>query len=363
MIQLSRMIFILILCFGAFDSEQLFACTGLMLTAKDKSFVHGRTLEFGIQVDTAIAIVPRNYEFKATTPNGLGLTYQSKYGIVGTIAFDNPAILDGMNEKALSVGTFFFPGFAGYSEATSKNAEMSLSPADFPNWILSQFKTVEEVKSALKTINIVPTILKGWGDESPPFHYIVYDASGKSIVIEPIDGQLIAHENPLGVLTNSPQFDWHMLNLRNYINLSTFNAKPLNLNGLELKSFGMGSGMVGMPGDFTPPSRFVRAAIFSVTATPAETSEIAVNQAFHLLNQFDIPVGSIREESGGIIYRDETLMTCVRDPKNLKYYFKTYDDQTIKVVDLKKFDLNNKTILYGKMSGNGSALDITSTIK
>ena len=121
--------------------------------------------------------------------------------------------------------------------------------------------------------------------------------------------------------------------------------------------------MVGMPGDFTPPSRFVRAAIFSNTAIPSETSDLAVFQAFHILNQFDIPVGVIREESDGKIYTDSTLMTCVRDPKSLKYYFRTYDDQTIKVVDLKKFDLDNKAILYGKMSDRGSAVDITSSIK
>jgi choloylglycine hydrolase len=334
-----------------------------MLTAKDKTFVHGRTLEFGIPVDTSIAAVPRNYEFQATAILSPGLKYISKFAAIGIVAFGNPAILDGMNETGLSVGTFYFPGFAEYSELSEATKIKSLSPADFPNWLLTQFETVDEIKALIANVQIVPTVLAGWGTETPPFHYIVYDKHGKCIVIEPIDGKLVIHDNPFGVLTNSPTFEWHTTNLRNYINLSSFDAKPLNIHGVDLKSFGMGSGMVGMPGDFTPPSRFVRAVIYSASAIPSETSEKSVYQAFHILNQFDIPIGVIRENINGTLYTDSTLLTCVRDPKNLKYYFKTYEDQCVKVVDLNKFDLNAKTILYGKISGTGLAIDITSIVK
>lgn len=344
------------------DSEALFACTGLMLTAKDQSHVHGRTLEFGIQVDTSITVIPRGYAFEGTTPKGTGLKYTSKYAALGTTAFDNPCILDGINEKGLSVGTFYFPEFAIYAEATTENVHKSLSPADFANWIVTQFETVEEIKTALKDVQIVPTVLKGWGNQSPPFHYIVYDKTGKSLVIEPIEGKLMAYDNLLGVLTNSPNFEWHLLNLRNYINLSNINAKPLNINGMELKSFGQGSGMVGMPGDFTPPSRFVRAAIFTITATPSNTSNEAVFQTFHILNQFDIPVGSVQDKENGVIFTDYTLMTCVREPNTLKYYFKTYEDPTVKVVDLNAFDLNANKILNAKMKGSASAFDISSNL-
>lgn len=350
-------------CLTFSDSIGLIACTGLMLKAKDKTFVHGRTLEFAEEVETSIAVIPRGYEFKATSPLGTGLTYQSKYGVVGTIAFDNPAILDGMNEKGLSVGTFYFPEYANYSDATHENQSKSLSPADFPNWIVTQFETVDEVKNALNQVVIVPTVLKNWGKMAPPFHYIVYDKSGKSLVIEPINGKLVSYENPLGVLTNSPTFDWHMTNLRNYINLKAFNAEPLTVDGLKLTSFGQGSGMVGMPGDFTPPSRFVRSSIYTMTAIPSETSQESVPQAFHILNQFDIPVGVVKSSEDGRIYTDYTLMTCVRDPFNSKYFFKTYQDPSVKVVDLSKFDLNAKNIKYAKMAGTGLPLDITSTVK
>ncbi|MEI8365110.1 MAG: choloylglycine hydrolase family protein [Parachlamydiaceae bacterium] len=339
------------------------ACTGIKLVAKDGSFVHGRTLEFGIQVEATVAVIPRNYDFIGTTPNGKGLAYKSKYAAVGTLPFNMPALMDGLNEKGLAVGTFYFPGFAGYSTITPANETKALSPVEFPNWILTQFATVEEVKAGLASIVISPTVVKAWGDTPAPFHYIVFDKQGNGLVIEPIDGKLLTYENPLGTFTNSPAFDWHMTNLRNFINLTPINAKPLTIAGMTLAPFGQGSGMVGLPGDFTPPSRFVRAAIFSVTAIPSPTAKEAVLQAFHILNQFDIPVGAARTVVNGVTYSDSTQITCVRDPQALQYYFKTYDDQTIKMVDLTKFDLNAKTIVQAPTTGLQPIFDITSQLK
>lgn len=339
------------------------ACTGLRLTAKDGNSVHGRTLEYGIIVDTSAAVIPRGYAFTSTTPNGEGLKYQSKYGVVGTLCYGALAVMDGMNEKGLSVGTFYFPTFAGYTATTKENQSKSLSPIDFPNWILTQFATLDEVKAGIKNVVISPTIVKGWGPTAPPFHYIVYDKAGKSISIEPINGQLVVNDNPLGVFTNSPNIEWHLTAVRNYINLTPFNVKPLKVEGMDLIPFGQGSGMVGLPGDFTPPSRFVRAAIYSITAIPSANANEAVFQLFHILNQFDIPVGIAREVHDGITYSDATLATVVHDPINMKYYFKTYDDQTIKVVDLKTFDLNAKEVKEISTQGTQPFVDVSKDLK
>ena len=170
-------------------------------------------------------------------------------------------------------------------------------------------------------------------------------------------------ENKLGVLTNSPEFHWHMTNLRNYINLTPKNVPPLKIDGLVLAPFGQGSGMVGMPGDFTPPSRFVRAAIFSLTATPVNDANEAVFQVFHLLNQFDIPVGLAREVTNGVIYSDYTLATVVRDPHNMKYYFRTYEDQTIRGVDLNSFEKEGKDILSVSTSRKQPYVNISKDLK
>lgn len=325
------------------SSFQLDGCTGIKLVAKDGSIVHGRTLEFGIKVDVSVVFFPRNYDFTGATSDGPGLKYTSKYAAVGAISYDTLALMDGMNEKGLAVGTFYFPGFASYTKLTAENRDKALSPVDFTNWIVTQFATIDEVKAALSTIAVVPTVIKGWGDAPPPFHYIVYDKSGKSLVIEPIDGKLVTYDNPLGVFTNSPTFDWHITNLRNYINLTPFNVSPLKIDNIVFAPLGQNSGMVGLPGDFTPPSRFVRAAIFSITATPSDTAKEGVFQAFHLLNQFDIPVGIARQKEGDVAHTDYTLITAVRDPQSLKFFFKTYENQSIRMVDLNQFDLNAKT--------------------
>lgn len=362
---ISRLSTLTFLSLAVWTAPQLHleGCTGIKLVAKDGTVVHGRTLEFGIQLDTSIAVIPEGYEFVGTTPQGKGLKYTAKYAAVGAMCFEDIDLMDGMNEKGLSVGTFYFPGFAGYATITSENQSKALSPVEFSNWLLTQFATIDEIKAALSGVVIAPTIYKEWGPTTPPFHYIVFEKSGKSLVIEPIDGKLVTHENVLGVFTNSPTFDWHMTNLRNYINLTPNNPKPFKIDGLELAPFGQGAGMVGMPGDFTPPSRFVRAAIFSISAIPSANAKEAIFQTFHILNQFDIPIGAARTKVGDVVYSDSTMITCARDPQSLKYFFRTYDDQTIRVVDLSTFDLKAKVLKRIKTStGVQPAVDISSQL-
>ena len=339
-------------------------CTGIMLKTKDGSIVHGRTVEFGITIDTTIAVIARGNEFTGHTPKGDGLKYAAKYAVVGAIAFADVKILDGLNEAGLAVGAFYFPSFAEYTAVTSENQKKGLSPADFTNWLLTQFATVDEVQNAVqsKTVVITPTILKDWGPETPPFHYVVYDKSGTSIIIEPVNGRLRIHDNPLGVVTNSPTFDWHMTNLRNYIALNPRNVPPVKVVGETFQQLGQGSGMLGMPGDFSPPSRFVRAAVFSAAAIPAETVDKGVQQIFHILNNFDIPVGIVQEQAGGLVHTDYTMLTIARDPQNLRYYYKSYDDQTIRMVDLKRFDLSQNAIKLLSTKSEQPIIDMTDKV-
>lgn len=346
-----------------FYGANCFACTGLKLVAQDGTTVHGRTLEFGRPVPTSVAIIPRGYSFTGTHPSGPGIEFQAKYAVVGAIAFDELSILDGINEKGLSVGTFYFPGFADYAPATEQNRPNSLSPTEFPNWLVTQFATLDEVKEALANIAIVATPLKSWDNSTPPFHYIVYDKAGNSLVIEPIKGQLIVHDNKLGVITNAPSFDWHLANLRNYIHLTPENISPVTIDGITFAPFGHGSGMVGIPGDFTPPARFVRAAAYSLASLKPENSTEAIFQLFHVLNQFDIPKGALRESHGEAALYDYTLMTSARDPQNLRFYFKSYEDQSIKMVDLNRFDLGAKTVKKLPIGGKETIKDLSSQLK
>jgi choloylglycine hydrolase len=330
----------------ALVAQQVSACTGIMLKMKDGAVVNGRTLEFGTPVQTSIAVIPHGHVFTGQTPNGDGLKYTVKYGATGIVAFDNPRLLDGINEAGLAAGSFYFPTFAEYAAVTPENQSKGLSPADFPNWLLTQFGSVDEVRKAVESgaVVVTPTVLEGWGPVAPPFHYVVYDKTGASLVIEPVGGKLKVHDNPLGTLTNSPSFDWHMTNLRNYIALNPRDVPPLKIDGDTFKALGQGNGMLGLPGDFTPASRFIRAAVFSATAIPADNAGKGIDQVFHILNNFDIPVGVSRDVVKGVTYSDYTQLTVARDPQALRYFYKSYDDQTIRMVDLKALDLDAKTI-------------------
>ena len=338
------------------------ACTGLMLINKDGSLVAGRTVEFGLKIDASAAIVPRGYAFTGRTPTGDGLKYTAKYAAVGVYSFKDIKLMDGINEAGLVAGAFYLPTFASYTTVTPENQSKGLSPAEFPNWLLTQFASVDEVRNAIQSgaAIITPAVEPAWGATPPPFHYSVYDKTGASIVIEPIDGKLVIHDNPLGTITNSPKFDWHLTNLRNYMTLNPNNVDKKKLGKLQLQALGAGNGMWGLPGDFSPTSRFVRAALFSANAIPSANAEEGINQIFHLLNNFDIPMGIARDNGSD----DHTEITTARDPQNLRYYFKSYNDQTIRMVDMKKLDLNAKEIKHFRVDESSQPIvDMSAKLK
>jgi len=165
-------------------------------------------------------------------------------------------------------------------------------------------------------------------------------------------------------VTNSPTFDWHMTNLRNYINLSATNVPPVDMGGITLAQLGQGSGLRGLPGDFTPPSRFVRAVAFSQSAMPSDTAQQAVQQAFHILNNFDIPYGAVRQVDNGQMHAEATVWTSASDLKNLRWYFRTYDDQSIRSIDLMKaMDAAHGQIKFIKMSGRQPVTEVSTNFR
>lgn len=332
-------IFMLIAAFSLATTPSI-ACTGISLKAKDGAAVRGRTLEFGFPMRSNVMVIPAGKEFSGTLPDGgKGLTYTTRYNVVGADALNLPVILDGINDQGLAVGLFYFPGYASYTPLTADNAKRAIAPHEFGLWVLANFATVDEVKEGVKDIVVVPTPAPGLGSAQgmvPPAHFFIQDKSGKSIAVEPVDGTLKVHDAPLGVMTNAPTYDWHMTNLASYINLSVNDVESDTLGSVKLQAFGSGSGLLGLPGDFTPPSRFVRAAIFSQAAVPNDTADDAVLAAFHILNQFDIPKGSVVNAAIGGAQPEITEWTSVSDLKNLRWYFRTFEDQSIRMVDLKE---------------------------
>jgi choloylglycine hydrolase len=339
------------------------ACTGITIKPKDGSIIFARTLEFALDIRSDVIIVPRGQEYVGTAPGDRpGLRWTSEFGFVGANAFDLPVTVDGLNEKGLSVGLFYFPGFPKYQDVKAADVGKALAPWELGAFLLGTCSDANEAVAAAKSVLVGEAVQKDMGFV-PPVHYIVTDASGKSLVLEYIDRELKIHANPLGVMTNAPTFDWHMTNLSNYVTMSARNVEKVDLAGKEIQGLGQGSGMLGLPGDFTPPSRFVQAVAFSKTALPVEKAKEGVLQAFHILNQFDIPNGAARGIEHGKEVADYTQWTSAADLKNLRYYFRTYDNSHIRMVDMKAVDLDAKKIRTITMKGEEQIEDVSVNAK
>lgn len=338
------------------------ACTGIKLVAEDGTVVHARTLEFGLDLKSDIMMVPRGYARIGTTPDGKpGLKWTAKYASVGMNGAGLPYLFDGVNEKGLSSGTFYFPTSAGYMPYTPDVSDKTIAQWEVSSYILENFASVDEVKANIGKIVVPSVTFSSWGF-APEVHYIVQDASGKGIVLEYVGGKLNVYDAPLGVITNTPGYDFHMNNLRQYVNLSMTTMKPLQLGSVTIEPTGQGNGMLGLPGDFTPPSRFVRAVAFTQAALPSKTGDDAVFQAFHILNNFDIPKGSARDgtkDEHGNVVSDYTTWTGAADLKAKRYYVRTYDNSQIRSVDLMKMNVDGKDIVMVPLEGKETIEDIT----
>jgi len=307
--------------------------------------VYGRTLEFGMDLQSNPIIIPRRLAIQGTATEGKpGLAWTGKYAAVGLNALGINVIVDGVNEKGLAGGIFYMPGYAQYQDVAVADAARTLGPWEVVTWILTNFATVDEVRSALPQIRVATIVAPGLNSVLP-LHFIVHDMNGQSLVIEYLKGQLNLYDNPVGVFTNSPEFSWHLTNLRNYVSLSALNAAPVKIDGVEFQPLGQGSGLYGLPGDYTPASRFVRAFALSHAALEGENGEQAVQQLFHVLDAFDIPLGSVEENADGKKAYEFTSWTSASDMKNRTFYFHTHDNRRVRRVELMKADLDADHVL------------------
>lgn len=325
------------------------ACTGISLKAGDGGVVVARTVEWalGDAKHDRLVIFPRGRQFTALTPEGSkGKRWTSRHGFVTLTAYDQDYGPDGLNEAGLYVGMYYFPGFAEFTPYEPAKAARTLSVGDFMQWMLSSFRTVQEARAHLEEVTVVNVEDPRFGGAPLPFHWKIADATGACIILEiSQQGRVQVHEAFLGVITNSPDYAWHLTNLRNHIGLSPAPRAPLTLDGVKLAPLGSGSGFAGLPGDFTPPSRFVRAAAFTASARPLKTSHEAVFEAFRILDSFNIPAGttSTREKIAPDI-TGATQITTAADLKNRVLYFHTMSNRRVRMIDLKRVDFTRPDI-------------------
>lgn len=319
------------LCGGAVPAM---ACTGISLKAKDGSYVQARTIEAAeIALESNYVIIPRGYEMQSFTPSGRnGLSFKAKYGVVGLSVVREEFIAEGINEQGLSAGLFFFPHYGSYEKYEPEQNSISLGDLQVVTWILSLFATIDEMKAALPSVRIVGL------DSSAVVHWRIGERSGRQVVMEIVAGVPHIYENEVGVITNAPGFEWHLTNLNNYVNLYAGSAPSHKLSGQELQPIGGNSGFLGIPGDATPPSRFVRAAFYKATAPQLATGYDTVLQSFHLLNNFDIPIGIEHPADKVPDLISGTQWTSAIDLTNRKVYYKTMYNNSIRCIDLAKID-------------------------
>ncbi|NQZ15074.1 MAG: linear amide C-N hydrolase, partial [Alphaproteobacteria bacterium] len=260
------------------SAKASWACTGISLKANDGSNIVARTVEWSLSNahhDTLV-VYPRKHEYTSRTPDdGNGLEWTGEHGFVALSSYGQPFGPDGMNEHGLYVGMFYFPGFASLAPFNKKNSAKSMSVGDFMNWILSSFSTVEEVRQNIDEVIVVDVMDKNFGGAALPFHWKIADPSGKSIIIEITDqGHVEIFDAFLGVITNSPGYKWHLTNMRNYLGLQPEAFGTVEIDKFSFSPLGSGTGLHGLPGDYTPSSRFVGAAALTATARPLKNSTI-----------------------------------------------------------------------------------------
>ena len=356
------------------------ACTAFQLRAADGSIVYFRSMEFGFAFDSKVLVVPRGTAMQGTAPGGKGLKWTAVHGMVGLNVNVAPGVVaDGQNEKGLAVGMLYLPGYAKYLAPDPSKADRTIGSWEVANLLLTTCASVDEAVDTLRSRVHVAE------QDFPPFkgvlplHYWIGDATGRVVIVEYVGGELHVHENQLGALTNSPPFDWQLINLGNFVNLTPVNVPTRKLGGFDVQNFGQGSGFIGMPGDLTPPSRFVRAALFSHWAKQAKDGPSTVNLGFHLLNTFDIFDGAIQSDTANqtantkafldgsgarkVVSTDTTEWVVAHDRTNRRTYVRTYGGLEVQLVDLAKIDFAAPGMRTIDLKTDFAPVDITGGAK
>jgi len=328
-------------------------CTDFLLAGAE-NFVNGRSMEFGLELNSRPLVRRRGEVMRSRTPDKThernGLQWTVKYGYVGMNALDLSSVVDGLNERGLSVGTLWLPG-SEYQQVSDPSRALSVLLVN--DWLLGTCASVADVRAALPTVEV--WAYKPMEDKLAPVHFTVHDASGHSIVIEytpdklHIAGKLHIYDNPIATTTNAPVFPWHLENVRNYVGLTPWDVDEATVNGTVFTPTGHGSGLRGIPGDFTPPSRLIRTLFLMNSANQPKDARAARNLALHILNDIDIPKGVVRDKgTDGKTSDDYTQWAVVKDLTHLVFDYRRYEDLDLRRIDLKKIDFG--TIKSGFIS-------------
>ncbi|MBQ8826759.1 MAG: choloylglycine hydrolase [Oscillospiraceae bacterium] len=299
-------------------------CTSISL--ENNGFYFGRTLDIECSFGEKAVIAPRNYPFRFR----LDKKDSSHLAMIGMAAVEEnyPLYADAMNEKGLCMAGLKFPDNAFYPESTDLTKH-NISPFELIPWVLSQCETADEARALLKRTHLTAVPFSG---KLPlaPLHWHIADRHGSFVLESTADGMKI-YDNPAGVMTNNPTFDFHLTNLSQYLNVTPL--YPENRLGTRLEPFSNGFGGIGLPGDNSSCSRFVRAAFLRANSVCTKGEE--VSHFFRIAENVSLPKGCVYTKEKQL---DFTLYTCCMDTEKCIYYYKTYSNSRISAVSLKNAD-------------------------
>lgn len=309
-------------------------CTAIRFTAKTGGMFFGRNLDWERSYGERFVATPKGFEFPYRHMDAQA----AKHAIMGMgIAPGNyPLFFDCGNDAGLAVAGLNFPQTHYYAEAPVEG-KINIASFEFDVWITSNFATVDEVEAALDNV-VITNAPYAPGMPAAPLHFIIADAA-RSIVVEPTREGLKVYRNDVDVLTNEPSFEFQRMNLRNYLGLSIQGPTAESWgDSEELKPFGMGLGMRGIPGDYYPTSRFVKAAFINNNYPAQDTEAKNVARLFRTLNSVAVPMGAVKAPSGEW---DQTLYQSGFSSATRTYYYSTYDDPTMQTLCLDDIDFGN----------------------
>ena len=310
-------------------------CTAITYRTKDHYF--GRSLDYEFSYAEEVTVTPRNFKFDFRHVDSI-LTHYALIGMA-TIINDYPLYYDATNEHGLSMAGLNFPGNAVYKPLTAANNIYNISPFEFIPFVLGQCKTADEARSVIERINLCDT---AFSKELPlsPLHWMISDKD-KSIVVEAMADGIHVHDDPVGVMTNNPPFNYQLFNLNNYMALSREQPENAFAPELSLSKYSRGMGGMGLPGDLSSMSRFVRVAFTKMNSVSGDSESESISQFFHILGSVEQTRGLVHQ--GNDQYEITIYSSCCNTDKGI-YYYTTYENSQISGVDMHKTDLDSSEL-------------------
>lgn len=316
-------------------------CTAMSLVSKNNETFFGRTMDFSYELNPQVYIIPKNYAWKSIISD---TKIKNKYQFIGTGQnIESIIFADGMNEMGLGAAVLYFPDYAFYDNNLKSN-KISIAHLELVSYLLGNCASTKDVIKHMAFIQLIG-IPDSITNTIAPLHWIVSDKSGSTITIENTRRGTEIYNNPIGVLANSPNFTWHLTNLRNYINISPIQKEKSNWKNIILTPFGQGAGTLGLPGDFTPPSRFIRLAFEKSFLEISDNNEETLMSCFRVMNSISIPKGVVLTKRNTADY---TQYTVFMNLNTGDYYFNTYLNSEIKKANIKD-NQTKKIISLGKL--------------